>query len=128
MLAACGTSLPASVLGGECKIFERPEYAVKGKRPYDQNWIDSQVEGGVGGCNWPRPSPRPASLDVPTSDGPIASAPKKKPGIIKRIKDRISAPASPIEPTPYVMQPVIVTAPASPPKPRDPVDELLGIK
>ena len=40
---ACGTLRPASVGGGECRVFERPEYAVLGQTRYDQNWIDSNT-------------------------------------------------------------------------------------
>lgn len=125
MLAACGTNRPASVLGGECRIFERPDYEVQGKRKYDQDWIDSNIEGGVGGCGWKRPAQRPSALDAPAVQKPVAKA-KKKPGLIKRIKDRFTAPSPPIEPTPYIMQPVIAIAPT--PRPRDPVDELLDTK
>uniref|UniRef100_UPI000550DACE hypothetical protein n=1 Tax=Bradyrhizobium liaoningense TaxID=43992 RepID=UPI000550DACE len=52
LLAACGHGGPASIAGGECRIFEAPQYEVRGKRQYNQDWIDSQVEGGVGGCHW----------------------------------------------------------------------------
>jgi hypothetical protein len=50
LLAGCAHSGPASVSGGECKFLERPAYVVKGVRQYDQDWIDSTVEGGVGAC------------------------------------------------------------------------------
>ena len=52
-LAGCQTTGIGSVKGGECKIFERPPYAVRGVRQYDQDWIDSTVEGGVGGSFCP---------------------------------------------------------------------------
>src|SRR4051794_15671112 len=71
LLAGCASRGPASIAGGECKIFEAPQYEVRGKRAYDQDWIDSQVEGGVGGCHWTRPKPRPASLEAAPS-GKIA--------------------------------------------------------
>jgi len=37
-VAACGTLRPASVGGGECRVFERPEYAVLGQthRPHQE--------------------------------------------------------------------------------------------
>jgi hypothetical protein len=64
-IAGCaGTNLPASVAGGECRVFERPEYVVKGARRYDQNWIDGNIEAGVGACGWKRPAARPASVDA----------------------------------------------------------------
>ena len=61
LLGGCAwQTVKGSVAGGECKVFERPEYVVLGKRPYDQNWIDGTIEGGVGACRWKRPAPRPA--------------------------------------------------------------------
>ncbi len=63
VLGGCTTTGIGSVKGGECRIFERPSFAVRGKARYDQDWIDSQIEGGVGGCGWKRPAPRPASID-----------------------------------------------------------------
>lgn len=121
-IAGCQTTGPASVKGGECRIFERPEYAVLGKRQYDQDYIDGNIEAGVGGCGWKRPAKRPASFD--TKPGPKAAVAPKRRGLIKRIKDRVtapfSAPAAPVAAVP-VIQPV-----SEPPKPRDPVDELLS--
>ena len=83
VLAGCaGNNLPASVLGGECKIFERPPYVVLGKNTYDQDWIDGTVEAGVASCGWKRPQPRPAvkkpvrpSPVRPVSPRPVAVAP-----------------------------------------------------
>lgn len=124
LLAGCQTDGVGSIAGGEAKVFERPPYVVKGKRPYDQSWIDSQIEGGVAAFGWKRPAPRPASLDVvPSSVRPAKAA--KHPGLVKRIKARvwptdapavISTPVAPEWPT---------TPPAVPVAPRDPVDELL---
>lgn len=65
LCAGCASGGPGSVRGGECRVFERPEFVVHGKRRYDQNWIDSNIEGGVGACGWQRPKPRPPSLDRP---------------------------------------------------------------
>jgi hypothetical protein len=125
----CATKGPASVAGGECRIFERPQYAVRGKRSYDQDWIDSQVEGGVGGCGWKRPAARPAALDAVPTKRPVTSPGKaevKKRNVIQRIKDRISGPPA-SAPVPYVAAPIMpaVAAPTPAPVPRDPVDELL---
>lgn len=116
-----------SIKGSECKIFERPEYAVRGKKPYDQDWIDSQIEGGVGGCGWKRPAARPASIDG-AADVKPALAPTKRKGIIKRIKDRVTGNSPAIAPVPYVAAPIVpaVAETKVPPKPsRDRVDELL---
>lgn len=122
-LAGCQTTGPASVRGGECRIFERPEYAVRGLRQYDQDWVDRQVEGGVGGCGWKRPKARPASFDA-VPGRKVVAAPVRKRGIVARIKDRVLPPPPVQAPEPVVQAPV-VAAPAPPPKPRDPVDELL---
>ena len=54
ILAGCGTSRPASVKG-ECRVFERPTWPVKGQSARDQDWIDETIESGVAGCGWPRP-------------------------------------------------------------------------
>jgi hypothetical protein len=126
LLSACQTTGVGSVGGGECKIFESPQYVVLGKRPYDQDWIDSQVEGGVGGCGWKRPQARPAALDAVPGQKAKAPAPVKKRGLIKRIKDRVVHPFSkPVDPVIVSPPPPVVAAPAPLPAPRDPVDELL---
>lgn len=135
LLVGCQTIGPASVKGGECRIFERPEYVVLGKRQPDQDWIDSQIEGGVGGCGWKRPKARPASFDAVPGQKAAPPPPKKKRGIIKRIRDRVVAPfTAPAEPVVEPPPPPIVVAPpddaplAVPPPtppPLDPVDELL---
>jgi hypothetical protein len=125
-LAGCQTTGTGSVKGGECRVFERPEYAVRGKRPYDQDWVDSQIEGGVGACGWKRPAPRPASLDAAQAPKNVAPAPPKHRGIVKRITDRVTswpaAKPAPVVATPQSPEPVTVV----PPEPmRDPVDDLL---
>lgn len=117
------TDGPASVAGGECKVFTGPRYAVRGSRPYDQDWIDSTVEGGVGACKWVRPAPRPAALDVPHAPRP-AAAPKKRPSLAKRIKAKVwpTAAVAPIAPVPEAP-----AAPVAPPAaPRSAIDELLN--
>lgn len=129
LLVGCGGGKTlTSIQGGESKVFEAPPYVVKGKARYDQNWIDSQVEGGVAAFGWPRPAPRPPALDAPVKKKAAVPPPKKKPvkqSFAKRFKDRVTAPfqAAP----PVVAPPPVVTIPApeSPPKPRDAVDELL---
>jgi len=126
VLAGCAATGPGSIAGGECKIFERPEYAVRGKRPYDQDWIDSQIEGGVGGCGWKRPAARPAALDAPVTRKSAPVAPPKKHSVVQRIRERIGG--YPMSPTvPYVAAPILpaVVEPKPAPVPREPVDELL---
>ncbi len=125
LLGGCASKGPASIAGGECKIFERPEYAVRGKKPYDQDWIDSQVEGGVGGCGWKRRAARPASIDGAADLKPGPTSVKKR-GIVKRIKDRVTGQKPAMEPVPYLAPtPAAQPAPAPPSPPRDRVDELL---
>ena len=123
VLGGCMQTLKGSV-AGSCAVFERPPYAVKGKTLYDQNVADNFVESGVAGCNWKRPAARPASLDAVQSRSVVAPA-KKKRGLLMRIKDLAVHPfTSPF--TPIVESPPVANlAPQPPPKPRDPVDELL---
>lgn len=108
-------------------MFERPAYVVLGKRPYDQDWIDSQIEGGVGACRWKRPAPRPPELDAAPGRQVAATVPAKRKGIIKRIRDRVLPTRA--EPPPAAVVPApVVAAPepaAPPPAPRRPIDELL---
>lgn len=126
LLGACQHTGVGSVSGGECKIFERPQYVVLGKRPYDQDWIDSQVEGGIGGCGWRRPQARPAALDAIPGQKAKVVAPAKKKGLIKRIKDRVVKPfTAPVAPIIESPPPVVAVPAPPPPPPRDPVDELL---
>ncbi|MDX3971183.1 MAG: hypothetical protein QHD01_31945 [Bradyrhizobium sp.] len=127
VLAGCASRGPASIAGGECRIFEAPQYEVRGKRQYDQDWIDSQVEGGVGGCRWKRPQPRPASIDAAPAPRTASAKPAKRRGIVARIRDRVMparewpAAAPPIAPAPVVMPP----SPAPPPPPRSAIERLL---
>jgi hypothetical protein len=130
MLAGCET-LRGSIAGGECKVFEPPQYAVRGLRPYDQHVVNSYVEGGVGACGWARPAPRPAELDAaPAKARPIAP-PKKKHGIVRRAADRAKAVWTRQAPVPALIEPapaIEVAAPPAdpPPKPKcDAVDALL---
>jgi hypothetical protein len=120
LLAGCASRGPASIAGGECRIFERPPYEVRGKKPYDQDWIDSQVEGGVGGCQWKRPAPRPAELDAPASKA--QASPARRKSLIRRIRDRVRPPAQPA--IPAAAEPVEPPPPAAavspPPPPRPP--------
>ncbi|MCS3725960.1 hypothetical protein [Bradyrhizobium betae] len=82
LLAGCASRGPASIAGGECRIFEAPKYEVRGRRDYDQDWIDSQVEGGVGGCRWKRPAPRPAAIDAGAAPAHVTARPARR-GIIR---------------------------------------------
>lgn len=132
LLAGCMTTGPSSVKGGECRIFERPEYAVRGKTRYDQDWVDGNIEAGVGGCGWRRPKTRPASFDATPAQRKATAPPPKKKTVIQRIKDRVAHPftkqVEPVVESPPV--PVVIPRPqpspsAPPPKPTDPADELL---
>jgi len=119
-------ALITSIPGGESKVFERPEYEVRGQTRYDQNWIDSQIEGGVAAFRWDRPGPRPPELDAPANKMPkVAPAPRKKLGVLKRIKAKITgtpAQAPTMQAVPYLEAP---PDPPPPPKLRRPIDELL---
>lgn len=130
LLAGCaGGKTITSIQGGESKVFEAPPYVVKGKARYDQNWIDSQVEGGVAAFGWPRPAPRPPEMDArPVAKKALPKKPAKQ-SFAKRFKDRVTAPfqaAPPVVASPPATVAPIPEPPAPPPpKPRDAVDELL---
>jgi hypothetical protein len=123
-MTACGTLRPASVGGGECRVFERPGYAVLGQTRYDQNWIDSNTEAGVAACGWQRPKPRPQVLGRPAGAGHHGPAKKKRPGLVSRIKRTVTPSANAHSSAPATA-PTPPSVPVAPPKPRDPVDELL---
>lgn len=57
LLAGCAGSMPASVAGGECKVFTDPGFAVQGKRLKDKQWIGATQEKGITVCRWKRPAP-----------------------------------------------------------------------
>jgi hypothetical protein len=128
-LGGCEFQTFKSSVAGSCAVFERPPYAVRGKTPYDQGVADNFVESGVAGCNWPRPAARPAELDAPAPARKVVT-PANKRGVLKRIRDRVAHPfTAPVAPVaPFVPSPPLAAEPASierPPKPRDPIDELL---
>lgn len=54
-LGACASTGPASVQGGECKVFHDPGFAVRGKRLRDAQWIGRTQETGIQVCGWTRP-------------------------------------------------------------------------
>lgn len=129
LLTACaGTNRPESVSGGECRLSDPPPYVVLGAKKYDQGWIDETIEAHVAACNWPRPKARPAALDA--NGQAVAPAPaKKRPGIIRRIKDSVKkhvgiwppVTAAPPAPPPAAAPPIAPPAP-----PPDPLEDLLG--
>lgn len=127
ILSGCDpATFRGSVAGGECKVFERPQYVVRGLRPYDQHWVNSQVEGGVGGCGWARPAPRPPELDAVKPAVSKSVQPPKKRSLIRRIKDRVKI--WPDNPAPVVAAPLPepeTPQPPPPPAPRSAIDELL---
>jgi hypothetical protein len=87
--AACGTLQQGSATG-KCPAFDAPTYVVKGKQQYDQDWIDSNTEAGVGACGWQRPKPRPPELDAARPVNPtVGKTPIKRKGIIARAKQRV---------------------------------------
>ena len=54
-LSACASKMPASVMGGECRAFHDPGFAVRGKRLKDSQWIGRTQETGIRVCRWQRP-------------------------------------------------------------------------
>lgn len=133
LLAGCATGKGiTSIDGGESKVFEAPEYAIRGSTQYDQNWIDSQVEGGVAAFGWPRPKPRPPELDARSVPRTAVAKAAPSKGFIKRIRDKV-ATLKPEKPVEFVGAPIVPAVaprpepPAPPPRKRDAVDELLGI-
>lgn len=53
-LAGCAGKMPASI-GGECRVFTDPGFAVQGKRVADRRWIGATQEKGIDVCGWKRP-------------------------------------------------------------------------
>ncbi len=54
-LSGCASNMPASVLGGECRIFHDPGFAVRGKTLRDSQWVGRTQETGIESCGWRRP-------------------------------------------------------------------------
>lgn len=54
-LGGCAGQMPGSVLGGECRVFTDPGFAVRGKRAQDSRWIGATQEKGIDVCGWQRP-------------------------------------------------------------------------
>jgi len=73
VVSGCAGVSPASIAGGECKVFKDPGFAVRGKRLKDDQWIGKTQESGIEVCGWKRPAARPASLDA--RPAPVADAP-----------------------------------------------------
>lgn len=55
-LAGCASTGPASVAGGDCKVFHDPGFAVRGRRLQDSQWIGRTQETGIRVCGWRRPT------------------------------------------------------------------------
>lgn len=56
LLSGCAGIGPASVMGGECRVFKDPGFAVRGKRLKDAQWIGRTQETGIDVCKWKRPT------------------------------------------------------------------------
>ena len=56
VLGGCASIAPASVGGGECRVFHDPGFAVRGKRLQDSQWIGKTQETGIQVCGWRRPT------------------------------------------------------------------------
>lgn len=140
-LGGCVTTGVGSVAKGECKVMERPRYAVRGAQSYDQDWIDSTIEGGIGACKWKRPAPRPPELDAPKVARKVAAVPAKPVGKVAKVaaktkgwiwraiptlaKKPAPAPVAAPESSPIVPIPVHVVPITLPAPPRSKLDELL---
>lgn len=85
-LTGCASNLPASV-GGECKIFAAPDYAIRGKYQVDQDYIDDFEEAGIAGCKWSRPKARPVA-HIPVK-APVVSNAVTPPAIKKHWWQRL---------------------------------------
>lgn len=55
MIFAAGGCSPRG--DASCLVFQAPNYEIAGANDYSQRWIDTTIERGVAGCNWPRPKP-----------------------------------------------------------------------
>lgn len=75
----CANSLPASVAGGECKVFAAPDYVIRGRAKADQAWIDDNTEAGIAACGWPRPKNRPEAKVAAVVVSPLVAAPQPQP-------------------------------------------------
>lgn len=64
VLGSCAGHMPASV-GGECRVFSDPGFAVRGKRLKDDQWIGATQEKGIQVCGWTRPKLHPAVTRQP---------------------------------------------------------------
>lgn len=76
MLGSCAGHMPASV-GGECRVFNDPGFAVRGKHLKDDQWIGTTQEKGIEVCGWKRPKFRPtvAAARQPPKPALLPSAP-----------------------------------------------------
>jgi hypothetical protein len=54
-LGGCAGHMPGSV-AGECRVFDDPGFAVRGKRLKDSQWIGRTQEKGIEVCGWKRPT------------------------------------------------------------------------
>ena len=57
LMSGCAGRMPASV-SGECRVFDDPGFAVRGKTLRDSRWIGSTQEKGIVTCGWIRPRGR----------------------------------------------------------------------
>jgi hypothetical protein len=102
------SNLPASIAGGECRIFRAPDYAIRGKTQDDQNYIDDNTEAGIAACKWARPKARPAPVVahqavvvrgktklIPVAAPPVKSTVPAPPPVKKHWWQRIRHHAAP---------------------------------
>lgn len=100
LLAACGTSPPASVASGECKVFREEIAGVCGLTRADQDVIDENAEAGVAACRWQRPLPKTPTCEEIRAEiaelraraagtVPVPKAPPKKKGVVQRFREKV---------------------------------------
>ena len=67
LLVGCaGPNTPASIYGGECRIFSDPGFRVRGLTTRDNRWIATTQETGIQVCRWQRPPNMPEPPPVVT--------------------------------------------------------------
>lgn len=97
-LAACGKVGPASVEGGDCRIFKAEIASACGLTQDDQRIIDENAEAGIAACRWERPLPKTPTCEELRAEiaelrnrnpAPVAKTPPKQKGYIRRAREAI---------------------------------------
>lgn len=67
LMGCAGPVRPATIAGGECRIFEDPGRQVRGLTTADRRWIATTQETGIQVCGWKRPPSMPEPVAVAAS-------------------------------------------------------------